>query len=373
VFQQSIDRPLIFALDEYPFLRDKTVGLDSILQSLIDEFKGTSHLKLILCGSYVDIMQKLLEHSNPLYGRLTLTMQIKQMDYYEASAFYPTFQSEEKVELYSVFGGVPYYCSLIDPSLSVRENIISLISSTDARLENEVQFYIRNEIAKISNANSVFDVIANDCVHFSDILNKSGMSSSPALADILKRLTEMEILEKKSPINQMNNSKRVQYVITDNLSAFYYRYVFHNATSRQLLNEDVFFDRYIKEDFSTQFVPHAFENICRQFLIRCNQKGYIKVPFDVIGSYYYDLPKEHKNGEFDVVTKDPNGYISYEAKYTKAKITDALIENEINQVNSSPLKCYQYGFFSKNGYQLNKKHDCIMYTLSDLYSKKIAD
>ena len=102
---------------------------------LIDRYKDSSSLKLVLCGSYVEIMKSLLARENPLYGRVDLTIDLKPMDYYESAMFYPDFSAEDKVRLYSVFGGIPYFNRLIDSSLSVKENIQELISAPGARLE----------------------------------------------------------------------------------------------------------------------------------------------------------------------------------------------------------------------------------------------
>ena len=60
---------------------------------------------------------------------------------------------EDKIRIYSVFGGVPYYNRLIDDKKSVRANIIDLIAAPEARLENEVSMYLNAEISKIVNAN----------------------------------------------------------------------------------------------------------------------------------------------------------------------------------------------------------------------------
>ncbi len=38
-------------------------------------------------------------------------------------------------------------------------------------------------------------------------------------------------------------------------------------------------------------------------------------PFERIGRYWYDLPQEHRHGEFDVVTEDDKGFIPYEVKF----------------------------------------------------------
>ena len=49
-----------------------------------------------------------------IYGRVDLTIDLKQMNYDESAMFYPSFSNEDKVSLYSVFGGIPYYNKLID-------------------------------------------------------------------------------------------------------------------------------------------------------------------------------------------------------------------------------------------------------------------
>lgn len=84
-----------------------------------------------------------------------------------------------------MFGGIPYYNRLISVKKSIRENIIDLIASPGARLENEVSMYLNSEISKITNA-------------------------------------------KEAPINDENNRKKSGYFISDNLSLFYYKYIFRN-------------------------------------------------------------------------------------------------------------------------------------------------
>lgn len=73
------------------------------------------------------------------------------------------------MRIYSVFGGIPYFNRLIDDSKTVRENIIDLIASSGARLENEVSMYLSAEIAKITNANEVFEALAKGYSRYSDI------------------------------------------------------------------------------------------------------------------------------------------------------------------------------------------------------------
>lgn len=367
LFKMSEKEPMILVLDEYPYLRENSKGLDSILQSIIDHYKDTSHMKLIVCGSYVDTMKALLEKQNPLYGRIDLTLNLKPMDYYESALFYPEFTEEDKVRLFSVFGGIPYYNRLIDAKKSVRENIIELIASPGARLENEVSMYLNSEISKITNANEVFEALAKGFSRYKDILDQSNVSSGPALIDILDKLMRMDVVSKEAPINDENNKKKSGYFISDNLSLFYYKYIFRNLSRMNIMDSDVFYDKYIAEDFETKYVPKSFERICRQYLIRKNRNGLMDEVFEKIGKYYYDDPIEKRNGEFDIVTLDDRGYIFYEAKFRKDPVTESTVQNEIRQVEQTGLECYRYGFFSKSGFTCKEGERRILIELKDLY------
>lgn len=367
IFKLAVNEKLILVLDEYPYLRESVKGLDSILQSLVDKYRESSKLKLIILGSYVEIMRSLLEHSNPLYGRVDLTIDLKQMDYYESALFYPEFSPEDKVRIYSVFGGIPYYNRLIDDKKSVRDNMIELIASSGARLENEVSMYLSAEISKIINANEVFEALARGYSRYSDILSQSHVSSGPTLIDVLDKLIKMEVVVKTAPINDPNNKRKVGYQIADNLSLFYYRYIFKYLSQMKIMDSSVFFSKYIEKDFEENYVPHQFEEICKQYLIRENKAGNINPVFEKIGKYYYDNPKEHTNGEFDIVTEDELGFAFYEVKFRKAPVSKSMVEDEIAQVDATGLKCYKYVFFSRSGYEEMKFDNVVKIDIKALF------
>ena len=93
----------------------------------------------------------------------------------------------------------------------------------------------------------------------------------------------------------------------------------------------------------------------------------IEPAFDKLGKYYYDDPKTHTNGEFDIVTEDPSGYIFYEAKFRKEPLSLAMIHEEIQQVQATGLNCYKYGFFSRSGFRCEPSDNMIFLSLDDLY------
>ena len=169
----------------------------------------------------------------------------------------------------------------------------------------------RSEISRITNANEVFEALAKGFSRYKDILDQSHVSSGPTLVDVLDKLIRMEMVKKETPINDEHNKKKTGYFISDQLCCFYYKYIFRNASRMNVMDAEFFCEKYIWEDFETRHVPKAFEEICRQYLIRMNRSGRMEEPFERIGKYYFDDPVNRRNGEFDIVTLDDRGYVFY--------------------------------------------------------------
>lgn len=367
LFTQARNSKLILVLDEYPYLRNAVRGLDSVLQVLIDRFADDSRLSLVVCGSYVEVMKSLLERENPLYGRIDQTIALEPMDYYDSELFYPDYSPEDKVRLYSVFGGIPYYCKFVDSSLSVHENIMNLIVEPGSRLENEVPLYLSSEISKITNANEIFGALAEGYSRYKDILSQSHVTSAPALVNVLDKLISMELVQKQAPINDSQNRRKSGYRIVDGLSLFYYRYLFRYSSQRMVMSPEAFFEHYVANDLETNFIPHRFEEVCRQYLVRQNRAGKMPETFFEIGKYWYDNPATHQNGEFDIVTRDSKGYIFYEAKFRSTPVTAKMMVEEISQVRKVGLATYAYGFFSRSGFEGNPPEGVRLINIDELY------
>lgn len=370
IFEFAKTHSVVLILDEYPYLgaaKNGIEGIDSIIQRYIDLYRDEADFKLILCGSYVDTMKSLMDEENPLHGRFDLKMMVKPMNYFDISGFYPNFSDEDKIRMYSVFGGIPYYNSFIDDSLSVRENIIRLITDLNSVLESEISIDMNAEINKIPNAADVFSVLAAGTTSFSHIQSRSHIPSSPTLTRILTKLMDLQLVRKEAPINDPNNKKKTHYCLDDPLMMFYYKYVYPNRSAREIMDPEAFYNRFIDKAFETQFVPKAFEKVCREYLIRLNRKGLMDPPFFSIGRYYYDDPAQRKNGEFDNVCQDDFGYIFYESKFQNTKVSRQMIDAEEAQVTQTGLNCYKYGFFSRSGFACSPKENEVFFDLDLLY------
>lgn len=359
-------KEIVFVLDEYPYLANKVYGLDSIIQNKIDTYKFDSKLKIILSGSQIEIMKNMIEYGNPLYGRFTDIIELKEHNYLESSEYYPSFSNEDKVMLYSVFGGEPLYNSLVDESKSALDNIKELMIKENSFVELNINNMINVELSKIKSSNDVLQAIALGTRKNDDLVTKSHTENAASLNYVLKKLLKLDLIKKTSPINDEKNTKKTMYFINNNPLRFYYKYIYRYANERSNMAIEDFYDQFIKDDFNTQYIPNIFEDITKQYLIIQNKERKINPPFSKIGTYWYDDKVNKTNGQFDVVTFDKNGYIFYEVKYIDNKVSKSIVEEEKRQLSLIEIPYYNLGFVSKKGFD-NIKDNYILIGLDDIY------
>ncbi len=359
-FLGSRKEKTIIILDEYSYLKKLATEnyIDSMFQSIIDQMHD--NITLVLLGSYVGIMKELLEKENPLFGRFSLVMNLKPFDYYDASLFYNNCRPQQKIDFYSVFGGSPFVCSFIEKKHTLEKNIINLLLNPDSVLRIYVENILLAELSKLSNANLILSTLSNGKKRYSDLESSIGIKTNGNLDKQLKNLSDMEIVGKVFPINKRDDKKKTFYEISDNLIRFYYLYVFKNQDIITRIGGKAFFKEYIEPTLAT-FISHRFENIVREFFSRCSRMGLEQKIHD-IGTYWYDLPVEHKNGEFDCVVKRDTGYSVYEVKYYQKPLTKKEADNEFKQVKAitADMQLDKIGFIALSGFDFtSKKYELI--------------
>ena len=87
------------------------------------------------------------------------------------------------------------------------------------------------------------------------------------------------------------------------------------------------------------------------------------------GTYWYDLPKQKKNGEFDVVIKLQNGYAVIECNFLKEKMSLSMAIEEEKKIHSiEELEVKKIGFANPNGFNLSAKNgDYLLFSGEDFY------
>ena len=370
-YLKTLEEKTIVVLDEYSYLKQsKEKGyVDSVFQSIIDGMGD--RIKLVLLGSFVSVMQELLEQENPLFGRFDLVIQLKDFDYYSSSGFYPIKTVKEKIELYSVFGGSPFINDAVDPQLDLRENIINLILNQNSSVRSYLENVLLKELSKTGPANTILSSLSNGKKKYSMISALTGLNTAGVLDKQLKNLIKMDVISKKTPINRENDRKKIFYEISDNLVRFYYAYVFSKRDIIARIGAEAFYDLYIAPSLNS-FISYRFEDIARQYFQRKVKQGKLKDVYD-IGTYWYDDPINKKNGEFDCVLKHRDSYSFYEVKYYESPLEEQLCAKEEKEVRdlTNQMKIGIIGFIALSGFDFqSQNYDLIC--AEELYDDALA-
>lgn len=358
------ERILLF-LDEYSYLRRLDGGYDSYFQTFLNKYEDEANLKIIFCGSIIDSMQQINSQNAPLYGRFSCELLLHQFDYYESSLFMGNISSEDKFKYYACFGGLGYTLKNLDFSLSFEENLINSFLSPDSIFANQAEKIVGKEVNKIEEIKFLFGEIARGVHKYSDLnMNFGRIGSTKNISYLLKKLQEMDLIEKVSSINEDRQNSSLYY-LKDNLLDFYYSMVFPFERERNALSPEIFYEK-IKTKLETEYLPRKFEDASKEFLLRRN-KGLSLDSFDSIGRYIYHDKKNKRNGEFDVVVKKDNSYTDIECKYYNRKVNLSDYLEEKKSLDSLNLSFFDVGFISKNGFEKNFPKDKIHFELDDFY------
>ncbi len=99
--------PTLLVLDEFQFLVDASPELPSVLQTRVSRAGGP---KVIVCGSALGAMRRLLATDAPLRGRASLELLVSPFDYRTAARYWHTENDPESaVCLHALVGGTPAY------------------------------------------------------------------------------------------------------------------------------------------------------------------------------------------------------------------------------------------------------------------------
>lgn len=348
-YLNALPEKIVAVIDEYPYLKamNDSATVDSIFQNIIDN--RLVNIELILSGSHIGMMKDTLQEKNALYGRFAVTIKLNELNYLEAAKFYPDKPPYDKAAHYAVFGGSPFVNQALQPTATIRENVISTILNPMSAVYLYANQLLLSDYSVKINAERIFSVIGNGKKRYTEIEDKLDVKKTGNLSKQIKSLIDLEIIARNSPINKIGDNKKSTFEINDNLLRFYFTFIYKNASALQVLGAEAFYDEYIAPAL-TDFISRRFEGVCRDYFSLQVRSGKMKGVRN-IGSYYYDDPAHRKNGEFDVALEFADGYEIYEAKYYAQPMPLDEIHREVQQVEEiKELTVKQIGFIAINGF-----------------------
>jgi len=261
---------LTVVLDEFPYLCEANSALPSIVQKVWDGVRRAgAPMKLILCGSAIAFMEELLAERNPLHGRQSAELDVSALSYREAAEFFPGWDPIDRLRGYGVFGGVPYYLSLVDPTKSLAENILRIVLMDGAPLREEPARLLQAELQNVARYASILRAVADGCTKRPEILSRvlTSGESGTSLTPYFHRLEALRLLRRETSLDVRDpeRSRNSRYFLDDPFLAFHYRFVLPYGSALEAGHAEEVLDDAILPRLD-EYMGARFEEICRDWL-----------------------------------------------------------------------------------------------------------
>ena len=348
IFQLAENERIILAIDEYPYVARASKSLASTLQLLIDKYKDTSKLMLILCGSSMSYMEDhVLAYKAPLYGRRTAQMKILPFDFEESCRCMKNLLDEDKALIYGIAGGTPQYLFQMNDKLSVEENIKNTYLNPTSFLYEEPVNLLKQEVREPSIYNAIIEAIATGHSRMSEISSKVGEVTN-VCSNYLKNLINLGIVKRETPYGE-KESKKTIYSIEDHMFCFWYRFVMDNNSLIVRGAADLVYKR-IESELSN-YMGSIFEEICKQYLWKQLLAGNVPIEFVSLGRWWGNDPIQKCQAEIDIMGEQDNQSALFaECKWKNEKLDLNVLEILIGRSRLFRYTKVHYYLFSKSGF-----------------------
>ena len=260
------DKRKVIFFDEMPWI-------DSHGSEFVDELEyfwsnwvqNRDDIVFIACGSATSWMKERLEdNQGGLHNRITHHIYLRPFYLSECKTYLAEhgFEWDEYqiLQCYMLFGGVPYYLSLLKPELSLPENVDALIFHRGGDLGNEINELYNALFNKADRYIDIVKLLATKREGFTrgEIEQKTGYSGG-GLSKMLNNLERCDFILSYAQFG--NKNKQTLFRLSDFYTLFYFRYVENNHTRDEQYWQHHFTDRSVES-----WEGFTFEEVCFRHL-----------------------------------------------------------------------------------------------------------
>ncbi len=322
-------QPQVLVIDEYPYLLENSPELDSALQALMDEARAghlvegwTAPVSIVLCGSAMSVMTRILSGTSPLRGRAELDMPLAPFDYRQARGYWGIDDPTVAFAVDTVVGGAAGYKDLTaGAGVPTRPEdfpkwLAATVLNPSHALFREDDYLLREDPRVTDEATyySLLQAVADGRTSPSRMAEALGRKSS----DVNHHIGVMTTAGFLIRHDDLLTSRRPTYRVADPIVRF------HHLINRR--HRDRLEDRRAPEVWadttatyrSQIFGPH-FESVSRLWVDRYAAEETVGGPTNPSASVQVNDRRRHQAFELDVVALRPDRQPTLSRGSLKAK------------------------------------------------------
>ena len=321
-------RKVIF-LDELPWMDTPRSNFLPALEHFWNAWAtDRKDIVLIVCGSATSwIVKKIINNHGGLHNRLTHKIHLQPFCLNECE------QMSENMELglsryqllqaYMVFGGIPYYWSLLDGELSLSQNIDNLIFNPDGELADEFNMLYASLFDKPEPYIKVVETLTKKQTGLTreEIVKLGKLSSNGKLSRIIQELEWCGFIRTYKRIGQKKKDAIIQ--LTDLYTLFYYQVI------QQSSGDDQYWSHHLLSGRLNSWMGRAFERVCLWHIPQIKDALGIEGIASNVYSWYVRGTDSAKGAQIDLLLERADNVISLcEMKFAEDDYSISSAEGE---------------------------------------------
>jgi AAA+ ATPase superfamily predicted ATPase len=299
----------LIVLDEFPYLSRASPSLPSLIQRALDPrgYARQADARLLLCGSAMSVMGRLLAGDAPLRGRASLELIVRPLDYRSAAQFWGITDPRLAVLVHSIVGGTPAYRRELAggdaPSspADFDDWVLRAVLNAQVPLFREARYLLAEEadIRETAIYHAVLGAIASGSATRGGIANQIGRKS-PDIGHPLAVLEDSHLITREADPFRKGRSL---YRITEPLIVFY-EAVMRREWTRLERGDAAGAWRNSRTTFLAQVVGPHFEGLCRDWARSAEPEMFGELPGEV-GAGTVNDPVNRTQIQVDVAVLAP--------------------------------------------------------------------
>ena len=378
VIMKSTSPKKIVFIDEMPWMDTPRSSFVPALEYFWNSWASArKDILLIVCGSATSwIIDKIIRSRGGLHNRVTEQILLEQFTLSECEEYAATrglqLTRRQLVELYMVFGGVPYYWHFLERGQSVAQSVDGLMFADNAKLRGE---FISLYESLFRSSEPYIAIVKALGAHGGglnrDELGKaSGIASSGHFSKYLEELEECGFIRHYPVLGKAINE--AVYQLVDNFTFFALKFA---RGWRESMPD--FWTKLLGTGEYHSWRGHAFERVCLRHV------NAIKQAMQIGGVSARVCAYRGGEAQIDMIIDRQDDVINiFEMKYTddeysldEAESRRILSRRSAIAAATNGKKAVHVMLVSAAGFKVNKYSDAIIgsLTLDDLFGRKSSE
>ena len=332
-------RRIVVFIDELPWLDTPKSRFTKALELFWNSWGcQQERLMLVVCGSATTWMtKKLIGDKGGLHNRLTRSLRLQPFTLRESEQMLRSqnvrFDRYQLLENYMIMGGTPYYLSLLQPGMSLSQNIDNLFFSADAPLRREYDFLLRSLFNDSAMYRNIIETIGQKAkgLTLKEIKEALRLPDGGKLTEVLNNLCNCDFLTKYYAFGKKQRDALFQ--LTDLYTLFYLRFIKdHNG------HDEHQWSNMTDNPRRTAWSGYAFEQVCLHHIPQIKQRLGIAGVLTEVCSWNY--AGEGQREQIDLLIDRRDHVVNLcEMKYSRGRyeLTRAYTEHLNDRLESFRL------------------------------------